>query len=257
MHWSDLADTYAAYDKKVGTAMICARDAVSGTYADGKLDQQTAYFDVAFRSVPVSEYPILAIRLKLNNANVTSGWYGFKTTESIKEDGSLFYDIMKPVYTATNEWQTIIIDCSKNNAMEHMFKGNWISAAFNLTFTGTATAEDIFWVEWAGIFKSVDDAIKASDANLLTKAPVVEDDFSGGTSNDNFFDDSGFSDESYDDDWNKPQKTQKVTKKKKTVIIEGTNYIPLIIGISAGAAVLIGVAVFLIIFLKKRKNKKA
>lgn len=252
MSWSDLADTYACYDKNVGTAMICAKDAVSGTYADGVLNQQTAYFSVAFKSVPVSEYPILAIRLKLKNKAVSSGWYSFKTTDTIKEDGSLFYDIMKPVYTATDEWQTIIIDCSKNNAMEHMFMGNWISAAFNLTFTGSATEDDVFWVEWVGVFKSVDDAKKASDANILTKKEENKDNSSSDNNGFDFGDIDFELDDDVDGVLREPQRIEKVTK--KTVIIPGTDYTPIVIGVSVGAVVLVALGVFLLLFLKKRKK---
>ena len=95
---------------------------------------------------------------------------------------------------------------------------------------------------------------ETSDAKILTKNEEVKDD---STSNNNDFDfgDLDFDlEEDIDDNLREPQRIEKVTKKKKTVIIPGTDYTPIIIGVSVGAGVLVALGVFLLIFFKKRIN---
>lgn len=255
MNWSDLSDTYAEYSTKECAALISAKDAASGTYADGVLNYETAYFDVPFSGQSVEEYPILAIRLKLNNTAVSAGWFGFKTTESIKDNPSIFCDILKPLYANTDKWQTVIIDCSKNNNMGHLFKGNWLGASFNLTYTATASEDDIFYVEWVGIFKTVEDAISAGQAPIETYSPKQD------TENMTYIepsDDSTVavqkvpSSAGYD-----TEEKSRLVKKKRTVFTPGKDYTVVVIAaVASGSVILIAGIILLIVFIKKKKGKQ-
>lgn len=257
MAWSDLSDTFAEYLVDEGAAFICARDAVSGTYADEALNYDTAHFEVSFASVPVEEYPILAIRLKLLNPDVNSGWFCFKTTDSVKDSGAVFCDILKPIYANTTEWQTIIIDCSKNNIMGHLFTGNWLGAAFNLTSTATASENDKFLVEWAGIFKNVDEAIAAGQASVKTYTPPQEETKPAAAPT-AFVDGDSYSieEEAYDPEYEYDEKVRSV-KKKRSVFIPGKDYTAIVVIASVGGGILLaGATTFFIILARKKKNRK-
>jgi len=256
--WSNQTDTNAVYDTQMHAVKVSAKDAVTGSAADGMLSTSTAYFMVDLANKPVNDYPILAIRLKLNNKYSSCGWFGFSTSGSLSES-SKYYDITKPVYSATNDWQTIIIDCSESNTMAHLFTGNWQSACFNLTYTASAVPEDIFWVEWVGIFRSVQEAINSTEALAVKDGNDEEEEIAPLPDLDTDIDDSWINDLIEEDVEEEASNstTKRVVKKRRVVVVGKNNYLLVtIIAVAAVLTVAAGTVVF-IILRKKRKRKNS
>jgi hypothetical protein len=163
--WSDRDDTNIVFDETEGTMRVDAADAKAGTNANGLFAENVATFalDLTKQEYSTGEYPILALRVKLNNPSSRGGWMSFSTTasdEALASGASTqqYLDMKRIEFKETKDWQTIVLDCKNDNAMEMFFDGSWTGVRINLALANFAGDEDRFWVEWAGIFTSVDAA---------------------------------------------------------------------------------------------------
>ena len=153
--WNNQNDTEVVFDVETGTLKVIAKDATTGSAADGTMATNVAGFTLKLPQISTAKYPVLALHIKLNDSSAMAGWFKFTTTDSNGE-----FSAKRPIYDATNEWQTIILDFSdpEQNTMISAFAGNWQSVTLNLgadvlTLEGTS-----FNVDWAGLFQNVDEA---------------------------------------------------------------------------------------------------
>lgn len=130
-------------------------------------------------NISVTQYPVIAIRLKVTNPNMQYVGTWFESTEMAggKERYSWWCcSKTDQSYNGTTKWQTIIVDTSdyynSSTWSNRSFKGNWYSTAFKLAADSTASASDCTYVQWVGLFASVLDANTYAELNSLDEPQV-------------------------------------------------------------------------------------
>ena len=122
----------------------------------------------------VKQYPIIAMRIKLQDPNSEFGRFFWRTEESermwhvMDEMGARINWMqsigdLKATYQPTTDWQTIYIDTS--DVHNPYFIGNWTAVMFNMfpTFGGAGVKKDAgVYVDWIGAFGTVEDAFAFS-----------------------------------------------------------------------------------------------
>lgn len=153
--WSEFDDSEVSFDESTSTMLVKAIDARVGEKADGVLDTNVAGFKLNVSGISTDKYPVVAVKLKLGRKTAKAGWYGFDTTANNEVRSA-----KRPIYEATNEWQTVIIDYSDpaNNTMISDFSGNWEAVSINLGVDNLSNVGDTYNVEWIGLFSSVKEA---------------------------------------------------------------------------------------------------
>ena len=117
---------------------------------------------MANKTTNVADYPVIALKVKANNRtrNTCGIWPGTKVEgRSIYSCGDVctFYD-------RTGNWDLIIYDGSKANLAG--YEGKWDSIIVRLmSDTDIPNATDYTWIQWAGVFKSVED-VYAYDTSM-------------------------------------------------------------------------------------------
>ncbi len=173
-HVSVAGDTKFEYDFAANAMKVTVTD----TNDDGAVTATPGRV-VLGDKIPVNtelkatDYPFIALRVKLSKDSLTGGWAHYRTTYSIEkylaEDIDAADCQVKLLgYNPTSEWQTIIIDCTADPTAAFFFDGNW--SALKLDFISEATAQegDTVYVKWAGAFKSekdIEDYVKLTEGN--------------------------------------------------------------------------------------------
>ena len=135
--------------------------------ADGAYATNTGRFSLNIHtSYTAEEYPVIAMRVKLDNPLAMGGWIKF----SVGDGGT--YDATKLKYKETDEWQYIIIDLSseKENSLTDYFNGAWKSLSLGMALENFTGPEDIFHIKWIGLFSSEDEAM----AKILKESPTYD-----------------------------------------------------------------------------------
>jgi len=131
--------------------------------------------ELSVKDSAVVDYPIVALRLKLSDPTVKVDRFDW-TTDDLEKTGSEKWRSMTGALTATysgtsalkatDQWQTVIIDTSKDTNTNTLSKltGNW--SGFRFLFKTPAGLEENTSVSiaWIGVFKSVAEVPRESDA---------------------------------------------------------------------------------------------
>ena len=133
--------------------------------------------ELSVKDNSVTDYPIVAIKLKLSNPEIKVDRFDW-TTDDLETKGIEQWRSMTGATTstysgtsalkATDEWQTVIIDTSKDTNMNTLnkLKGNWSGFRF-LFKTPAGIAENTsVSIAWIGVFKSVAEVPRDGDAPL-------------------------------------------------------------------------------------------
>lgn len=102
-------------------------------------------------SVSISSYPVIAMRVKLGNADIASG-AKFRFSPDAKNSNSYY----NGTYAATTEWQTVYFDFTDKDIGVTDFKSvitymaDWKGSAVNMS--------DTFYVAWIGAFDTAEHA---------------------------------------------------------------------------------------------------
>ena len=111
------------------------------------------------RTTPVADYPVMAIKIKPKNTNHKLGGIAAGTART--GGGSLYAsDFQLKGTTLEDDWQIVIFD---GTTPPHAnYSGNWAGLLISLApDNSVTTAEDGWYVKWAGVFKTVADAYAA------------------------------------------------------------------------------------------------
>ena len=118
----------------------------------------------------LTQYPIVAMRIKLQRADSQFGRFFWRTQESermwhVMNDMGARINWQQSInglsltYKPTTDWQVVYIDTSKVH--NPYFIGNWTAVMFNLlpTFGGAGVTKDRgIYVDWIGAFGTIEDA---------------------------------------------------------------------------------------------------
>ena len=160
---ASIGDSKVSWDAEDSSMKV---EVVDGD-ADGAYATNTGRFSLNIHtSYTAEEYPVVAMRVKLDNPLATGGWLKF----SVGESGA--YDAAKLKYKETDEWQYILIDLSsdKENSLTEYFKGAWKSLSLGMALENFTGPEDIFHIKWIGLFGSKDEAM----AKILKESPTYD-----------------------------------------------------------------------------------
>ena len=118
---------------------------------------------MANKTTNVADYPVIAFKVKANNRNRnTCGiWPGTKNSgqSSIYSSGDVCTS-----YNRTGTWELIIYDGT--NSDRAGYKGQWDSIIVRLMADADVPNDtDYTWIQWAGVFKSVDE-VYAYDTSM-------------------------------------------------------------------------------------------
>ncbi len=148
-------DSQVSYDQEQQALKVTAYDMDN----DNALNSNVAGFSLGALAgndvetiCPTSEYPILAVRVKLKSPDSSPGWFYFRTST-----GSTDYPINRPSYQKTDEWQTVAVDCSQS-IMNYYFNGDWTGCTLCLGVNGLSETGDTYFVKWVRTFKTVAEA---------------------------------------------------------------------------------------------------
>ncbi len=111
------------------------------------------------RTTPVADYPVMAIKIKPKNTNHKLGGIAAGTART--GGGSLYAsDFQLKGTTLEDDWQIVIFD---GTTPPHAnYSGNWAGLLISLApDNSVTTAEDGWYVKWAGAFPSVEAAYAA------------------------------------------------------------------------------------------------
>lgn len=185
-HVSVAGDTKFEYDFAANAMKVTVTD----TNNDGAVTATPGRV-VLGDKIPVNtelkatEYPFIALRVKLSKDGLTGGWAHYRTTYSIEkyladDIDSADCQVKLLGYNPTSEWQTIIIDCTADPTAAFFFDGNWSALKLDLISEATAQEGDTVYVKWAGAFKSekdIEDYVKLTEGN--DDKPEKNDDADG------------------------------------------------------------------------------
>ena len=123
-----------------------------------------AYYYGLGENISVTEYPVIAVRLKLsnpelcfNNGNSTAGRFDWTTDTYVNSGAATPWRDMSSKITLKNttDWQTIYVDTTKLTSYNdtRWLKGSW--AGIRLLFDGDTTKIfDSVDIKWVGFFKN-------------------------------------------------------------------------------------------------------
>lgn len=129
--------------------------------------------DLAYENIVVKEYPIIAMKIKLEKADSVFGSFDVATDDSlnVKNLGAPIksYPInIKATYQATTDWQLVTGDISSFyneystvDGIDYYWIDNDSKYKFNVVNTMGALIPGVnvtFYIEWIGYFKTVADA---------------------------------------------------------------------------------------------------
>ncbi len=126
-------------------------------------------------TVKVDEYPVVALKVKFNNTgNPAFGGINAGTNKNSRPSGNTSSSVYSNHYLAgvgkTGQWQLIIYDGTKkvwtatNTAGSTTYCGTWEGLIFMLTANNaTTTANDYCFIEWAGMFKTIQEVYAYED----------------------------------------------------------------------------------------------
>ena len=165
-------NTILSYDKEVGAMKVSAKAKFVGNdqYVPGDAMEwvnQPGKINIVVDNdvnVTMGEYPIFAIKIKLANKD-----YKYADTATLvntvgdkaQDFGAITVNTNKDGYQATTDWQLLTIKV--NNTEGKYTNTNWRAVMLSLlpsNVTSVEANQEIAWIEWAGAFKSVDDAQK-------------------------------------------------------------------------------------------------
>ena len=137
------------------------------------------------QTVKVDEYPVIAIKIKFNNVqNPAFGGVFTGTNKAKRPSGStasVFSDSFLSGSAKTGDWQLLVVDASNkvwkqgDSTTSATFCGTYEAFICSLTANNqTTTANDIYWIQWAGAFKTVEEAY-AYDSEVVTPSPFFYD----------------------------------------------------------------------------------
>lgn len=135
-------------------------------------------------AIDVADYPVIAFKIKFNNVRTPAfGGVNIGTNKTTRPSGNTggYFSYEKLGGSAkTCDWQLVVYD-GKNDVWKAegdangQFCGKFEGLICLLTANGqTTTADDIFWIEWAGAFKTVDE-VYALENEMVTPTPFLYD----------------------------------------------------------------------------------
>lgn len=123
-------------------------------------------------SVPVKQYPVIAVRLKLSNPDMSfypNGRIDWTTTSyTASAEATPWRDMKgKTDLVPTDKWQTVYIDTSKLTSVSDTkwLSGNWDGLRILFDYTGVKIG-DTADIKWIGFFKSVSDIIETPEKTV-------------------------------------------------------------------------------------------
>lgn len=135
--------------------------------------------------IKATDYPFIALRVKLAKDTITGGWAHYRTSYSIEkylggdiDTSDCAVKILD--YNPTSEWQTVIIDCTSDPTAAFFFDGNWNALKLDVVASATAQEGDTVFIKWAGAFKSEKDI---EDYIALTEGDDTDNDKADDTDN--------------------------------------------------------------------------
>lgn len=181
-HVTTVGDTATEYDFAANAMKVTVTD----TNYDGAVVTTPGRF-ILGEKIPVTEeikatdYPYIAMRVKLPKETTNGGWAYFRTTYSVEKYLSGDMDASDCAvklldYDATSEWQTVIIDCTADPTSAFFFDGNWSALIFDTVSSATALEGDSVYVKWAGAFASesdITDYIQTTEGSSVKKTDTV------------------------------------------------------------------------------------
>lgn len=163
--FSDINNTKTAFVAPNTDATISYDEenkALKVSVIDGNNDDQFAT-DTArlYLNIPgghlTSQYPVMAISVKLKNPNARAGWIKFSCSGS--DDANQEYlDMTRLEYKNNSDWQTMVIDCAADNNLKDYFYGKWKGLSLGLALDNFASEDDEFLIKWVRLFNSVEEA---------------------------------------------------------------------------------------------------
>ena len=154
------ANTTVSYDAEKKALKIDAKDGATSA------GQFQPIADSPFTTMATS-YPVIAFKIKVNNtANKFNELFiGTEKASRAVSTGNYNNSLGVISDAPTGDWQVVIVDGRKlaydpnNSATKTWFDGTYGNMIIKLMADNvTATAEDIWWVEWFGAFETVEDA---------------------------------------------------------------------------------------------------
>ena len=157
-------ETKLEYDSTVGAMKVSVDTTGKSTnYARFYLGNSKSLIE---QGVSCEEYPIIAMRVKLNNPNSINGHWHYRTTsatglQTFSTDASKNYEIP---YQKTTDWQTVIVNTSEIEYLQYLDNGaTWQTLSFKMVdSTNYSATKDIFWVSWVAGFATEQEALEYS-----------------------------------------------------------------------------------------------
>ena len=138
-------------------------------------------------TVKVDEYPVIALKVKFNNTgNPAFGGINAGTNKNSRPSGdktsSVYSNGFLSGVAKTGQWQLIIYDGTKkvwkatDSTTSKTYCGTWEGLIFMLTGNGaTTTANDYCHIEWAGMFKTIQEVYEYEDEMVTPYVYNFED----------------------------------------------------------------------------------
>lgn len=121
-------------------------------------------------STKVSSYPVVAFKIKVNNTTNAFDRLFLGTAGRTVSGGNYNNDFGVIGDKPTGAWQIVVFDGTKlvydanDSSTNQYFDGTYGNMIIKLMSDSTvATSEDIWWIQWAGVFKTVEDVYAYAD----------------------------------------------------------------------------------------------
>ena len=144
------SNTQIAYDAKEKALKVSPKN-----YKD-KNANVIALYDKG-QAINVADYPVFGMKIKTKNVSaiLNSVWAGTNSKYPTK------FRVQLPIeqYNATDDWQYMIIDATGYETYDDAFTGTWFGLIMKLMDINVVpTKDDVFYLQWAGVFATADDA---------------------------------------------------------------------------------------------------
>lgn len=156
-------ETKLEYDANVGAMKVSVDPSGNGTnHARFYLGNSQSLLE---QGISCREYPVIAMRVKLNSPDSKNGVWHYKTTntsgfQTFSTDASKNYEIP---YQKTTDWQTVVINTAETDYLQYLDNATWQSFSFRMVDGSSFSPEkDIFWVSWVAGFATEKEAIEFS-----------------------------------------------------------------------------------------------
>ncbi|MBQ5841487.1 MAG: exo-alpha-sialidase [Clostridia bacterium] len=109
------------------------------------------------KEIPVEDYPVFAVKVKLNNPNHTA--HQMMAGTHTQFPTRFRTDMVVDPYQQTEDWQVLFFDGTGYGKLNEAYTGTWAGFLLRMmAFNVIPTKEDVFFIKWIGTFATADDA---------------------------------------------------------------------------------------------------